>query len=327
MDLTMTAQRKVSVIVPTCDRPVLLRQALASIRALEGPDLAFEILVGDNGSAAETPVIAEEFGAIYLKASTRGPSAARNVGLRVATGEFIAFLDDDDVWLPENVRPHIALLQSNPALDAVIGQALYADPTLVPTGSPWPEEPPRDSSQLLRRMLSGFFPQIGTTLARTAVQNTIGEFDETLMGGEDLDWLLRMARKSRLGFVATCCLLVRLRPPGSSDALQRIRIGYDRRVFLRHALMEWRIWKSPLDFSKAYSGTLMHFYQYFVDAAVERVARGERYNAIRAIAVAFGIFPFRAVYHLIAPRPLRKAFWTAILPRRRKMQPRSDLRT
>jgi glycosyltransferase involved in cell wall biosynthesis len=319
------AQHRVSVIVPTCDRPALLRQALSSIRAIEGLDLTFEILVCDNGSAAETPAIAEEFGAIYLKAPTHGPSAARNVGLRTATGEYIAFLDDDDVWLPENVRPHITHLGLNPALDAVIGQAVYSDPNLVPIGPPWPEEAPRDSKQLLRRMLSGFFPQIGTVLARTAVRNTIGEFDETLIGGEDLDWLLRLARRNCLGFIPTPCLLFRLRPAGSYDAIQRNRIAFDRRVFLRHALPEWRIWTSPLDFSRAYSGTLWHFYQYFVDAAVERAARGESYNSFRAIAIAFGIFPLRAVYHLIAPRPLRKAFWTAILHRRRERPRRSNL--
>jgi glycosyltransferase involved in cell wall biosynthesis len=315
------AQRKVSVIVPTCNRPALLRQALASIRALEGPDLTFEILVGDNGSAPETPAAAGEFGAIYLKALTPGPSAARNVGLRAATGEYLAFLDDDDVWLPGNVRPHIAHLELNPALDAVIGQAVYTDPNLVPTGPPWPKEEPCDGNQLLRRMLSGFFPQIGTALARMAVRNTIGEFDETLIGGEDLDWLLRLARKHCLGFVATPCILFRGRPVGSYDALQRNRIRYDRRVFLRHALPEWRIWRSPLDFSRAYSSTLMHFYQYFVDAAVERAARGERYNSFRAITTAFSILPFRAAYHLIAPRPLRKAFWASVPLRRTRSGP------
>jgi glycosyltransferase involved in cell wall biosynthesis len=320
VDVIKAPKHKVSVIVPTCDRPALLRQALASIRALEGLDLTFEILVGDNGSARETPAIAEEFGAVYLKALTRGPSAARNVGLRAATGEFIAFLDDDDIWLPGNVRPHIAHLELNPDLDAVIGQAVNANQDLVQVGMPWPEDAPRDRNQLLRRMLSGLFPQIGTTIARTVVLNTIGEFDETLIGGEDLDWLLRLARRDRLGFVATPCILFRLKPPGSYDAVQRNRIGYDRRVFLRHALPEWRIWRSPLDFFAAYSGTLWHFYEYFVEAAVERAARGERYNSLRAIATAFGIFPLRTAYHLIAPRSLRKAFWAAILPRPRHAQ-------
>jgi glycosyltransferase involved in cell wall biosynthesis len=314
MGLMTGGQRKVSVIVPTCDRPALLRQALASIRALEGPDLTFEILIGDNGSAPETPAAAEEFGAIYLKAHTRGPSAARNVGLRAATGEYIAFLDDDDVWLPENVRPHISHLQLNPALDVVIGQAVYTDPHLVPTGPPWPQDAPGEGNQMLRVLLSDLFPQIGTSLARIGVRESIGEFDETLIAGEDLDWLLRVARTHRLGFVAKPCILFRARAAGISDAQQRERVRYARRVFFRHALPEWRIWRSPLDFSKAYSGTLMHLYWHFVEAAVKRAEHSERREALRAIATAFSIFPLRGAHHLIAPRPLRKAFWACIAP-------------
>jgi glycosyltransferase involved in cell wall biosynthesis len=313
----IAAQRRVSVIVPTCDRPAFLRQALASIRALEGPDLTFEILVGDNGRNPETLSVAAEFGAIYLKAATPGASAARNVGLRAASGEYLAFLDDDDIWLPENVRPHLALLDAHPSLEGVIGQTVYTDPHLVPKGSAWPQHAPANGKELLKRMLSGFFPQIGTVVARISVRERIGEFDEDLIGGEDLDWLLRMARPRRLEFVPTPCILNRGRAEGSYDALQRLRIGCDRRVFFRHAMAEWRIWESPLEFSKAYSGTLMHFYRYFVDAAVERAERGERKEALRAIATALGIFPFRATYHLITPRPLRKALWASIGFRRR----------
>src|SRR5438876_10295673 len=93
----------VSVVVPTRDRPRLLREALASIRAVEGGDLRLEILVADNGTDHETRLVAEEFGARWLRAERPGASATRNVGLREATGEFIAFLDDDDVWLSDHV--------------------------------------------------------------------------------------------------------------------------------------------------------------------------------------------------------------------------------
>ena len=319
-------QQKVSVVVPTCNRPALLRQALASIRAIEGADLMCEILVGDNGSDLETPAIAKEFDAAYIKVSTRGTSAARNSGLRAATSEYVAFLDDDDVWLPENVRPQIACLELNPSLNAVICQAVYTEQNLTPIGPPWPEEVPSDRNQQLRKLLSGFFPQIGTLLARTTVRNIIGEFDKSLIGGEDLDWLLRIARRNSLGFVAIPGLLFRLKPQGSYDAVQRDRISYDRRVFFRHALPEWRIWRSPLDFATAYSKTLWHFYQYFMDAAIARAARGERRSALRAIAAAFSVFPARATYHLIFRSAFRRAFIAAILPRWRHSQ-RSDLST
>jgi glycosyltransferase involved in cell wall biosynthesis len=316
-------QHRVSVVVPTCNRPALLRQALASIRSVEGADLMCEILVGDNGSDPETPAIAKEFNAAYIKVSTPGPSAARNAGLRAATGEYIAFLDDDDVWLSENVRPQIACLESGASLDAVICQAVYTDQNLTPLGPAWPEEVSSDRNEQLRKLLSGFFPQIGTVLARTTVRDVVGQFDETLIGGEDLDWLLRIARKNSLSFVAVPGLLFRLKPQGSYDAVQRARIAYDRRVFFRHALAEWRIWRSPLDFATAYSKTLWHFYQYFTDAAIERAARGERYNALRAIAAAFSVFPVRAAYYLIFRQAFRRAFLTAILPPWRHSQ-RSD---
>jgi glycosyltransferase involved in cell wall biosynthesis len=298
--------RRVSVVVPTCDRPAFLREALASIRALEGEDLTFEILVGDNGSASETQAIAEEFGAIYLRALERGAGAARNVALQAATGDYLAFLDDDDVWLSGNVRPQISILEVRPDLQAIIGQAISTDHQLRPIAQPWPVGPMKDSDDLLKKMLGGLFPQIGTAVARRSACDMIGEFDESLIGGQDLDWLLRLARRRCLGFVAVPCIFFRGRSI-SSDQLQRIRIEYDRRVFLRHAIPEWRIWRSPSEFLRAYSGTLMHFYRYFENAAVNYAAQRERGASFRAIVTAFRIFPLRASYHLISSQPLRWA--------------------
>jgi hypothetical protein len=165
---------------------------------------------------------------------------------------------------------------------------------------------------MLRTMLSDFYPQIGTVLARIEVRDAVGQFDESLIAGQDLDWLLRMARGRSLGFVAMPSVLVRARPWGSYDALQRARIGYARRVFLRHALPEWRIWGTPSAFCRAYSGAMMHLYNYFSDAASERAEGGERKGALRAIATAFRIFPLRAFYHLVVARQLRKALWTSV---------------
>lgn len=300
--------RRLSAVVPTCNRSDQLRIALESIRAVEGSDLEIEIIVSDNGSCPRTPGVAREFGARYVKVERVGASESRNAAMAVATGDYIAFLDDDDAWLPGHIRPHLALLDERPDLDGVIGQVRYCDRALRPNG--WPDGPqthPGDGDDLIRKMLSGFFPQIGTVVVRARVPGMIGYFDPKLIGGEDLDWLLRLASRHALGFVAVPCILYSLRPPGEYDALQKLRVGYDRKVFRRHAHRMWRVWRSPAEYMRAHSASLMHFYSYFCDAAIARAARGQRRRALGAIWNALGVFPLRGTKHLLVDSPLRRA--------------------
>jgi glycosyltransferase involved in cell wall biosynthesis len=307
--------RRVSVVVPTSNRPVPLRRALASIRAVEGPDLAIEIIVGDNGQSAETHAIAQDFGAVYVAVEPRGASAARNAALAAVSGDYIAFLDDDDAWLPEHVRPHLRLFESDPRLDMVIGQVVSTDESYQPFGDPWLAEFPRSGADLLRRMLSGYFPQVGSIVVRGHVRDRVGGFDPALIGGEDLDWMLRIAGDGQVGFVQTPCVLFTHRDIGTFDELQLRRIKYDRRVFHRYALRWWFLWSSPLHYSRAYSGTLMHYFKYFSMAALERAERGERWPAIKAVFHAMRIFPLRSIKHLFSDTPLRRAVGLALSAR------------
>lgn len=314
----MDRPRRVSVVVPTRNRPDLLREALTSIRALEADDLAFEILVADNGSSPRTRHVAEDLDAVYLPVSEGvGPSVARNLAMACASGDYIAFLDDDDAWLPTQLRAHLDHLDANPQHEAVLGQVVTADHKMKPLSEPWPLDAPRCSRDLLRRMLSGYFPQIGAVVARTRVREQIGGFDEKLTGGEDLDWLLRLARKDQLGFTATPGVLFRSRRRDSYDDIQLERAKYDRKVFLRHALPEWRLWRSPMDFMNAYYGSLRHFYVYFTNAAINRAARGEGAAARRAVAGAFSVFPFRAAYHVLRGKRLGAALWGSFARKRK----------
>src|SRR5262249_39031092 len=147
-------------------------------------------------------------------------SEARNAGMFAATGEFIAFLDDDDAWLPGHLVPHLKMLDEQPKLDGVIGQVQYADEDLKPFGQAWPDVHPGTGDDLLRKMLSGYFPQIGTAVVRAKVREELGGFDVKLIGGEDLDWLLRMAGRDALGFAMTPCILFAQRRLGTFDKLQ-----------------------------------------------------------------------------------------------------------
>ena len=307
--------RRVSVIVPTCDRPKSLRRALESIRKLEGADLSFEILIADNGSCKETRTIADEFGAVYLHVERKGPSEARNAAMFVATGDYLAFLDDDDAWLEGHIRPHLQLFEQNPSLDLVIGQVSSCDEHHERFGEPWLSEFPKTAPDLLRRMLSGYFPQVGSLLVRMSMREEVGGFDPKLTGGEDLDWLLRIAARGNVGFAQVPCVLFTHRRIGTFDELQLRRVKFDRQVFNRYALRWLHLWRSPMEFMRAYSGTVMHYYRYFTDAALERAQRGERVGALRAIWNAIRIFPFRASKHLMTDTKLRQALFTALFVR------------
>jgi glycosyltransferase involved in cell wall biosynthesis len=221
----------VSVIIPTRNRPRLLHSALDSVFRLSGPDLNLQVIVVDDAPSEETRLVAAEFGARHVATIGRGAAAARNTGIREATDTFIAFLDDDDVWLPGHVRSHLALLEGNPALAAVVGQAQAVSVELEPTGSPWQECWPEDG-----RFFKNFlreYPQFGTTMIRTSAFNSVGFLDESLESDED--WHLRLSLSHPMGFVPKPCVLFRRRAPGTWDDLRWERLALMRRVYLRNA--------------------------------------------------------------------------------------------
>ncbi|SEO42256.1 Glycosyltransferase involved in cell wall bisynthesis [Rhodospirillales bacterium URHD0017] len=307
----MTLTRRVSVIVPTFDRLAMLREALACIRDVEGSGIQadFEILVGDNGLKEKTQLLCLEYGAIYVPAHVRGPSSARNAAMGAASGDFLAFLDDDDAWVRGHIEPHLAYLDAHPEHDAVFGQAIYTDPDLNPVSAPWPAAP-GSGDDLMRNMLSGVFAQIGTVVARRSVIDSIGYFDTRDMGAEDVDWLLRLATKKKLGFVATPCVLFRGRAP--TDAQERLRIRFARQVFLRHALPNaLRLWKSPFDMMRSYHKQLFHFYQHFTQKAIRCAENGSPGDVVEALKVPALYLPLLLASEFVQPRPLRTALLAA----------------
>jgi glycosyltransferase involved in cell wall biosynthesis len=285
--------RLVSVIVPTKQRPDLLREALSSIRAIEGPDLQFEILVGDNGQLPESRIVAEEFGCLYFSTTREGAAAARNLGLAHASGDFVAFLDDDDVWTRDTIRPHLAIMDADPGIAAAFGQIVYVTQDLEPVSQPWPENRP-SADTLLVTMLSGYFPQIGATVVRARVARIVGLMDETLLFAQDWDWQLRIARAHRVAFVNQTCVLSRVRALGSFDDTQMLRTRYIARIFRRHAIPEFKRWTTPRAFLKAYVAVNTHIYDYFIRTAVDRAKAENKRAARQAIYRAFRINPVRA---------------------------------
>ena len=115
----------VSVIVPAFNAASFLPHAVASIER-QGYQ-ALEIIVVDDGSTDSTAEVARSLPSVskYFYQKNQGPSAARNVGLKQAEGEFIAFLDADDQWPAGKLDLQLGRLRAEPQLDVVLGRIKY----------------------------------------------------------------------------------------------------------------------------------------------------------------------------------------------------------
>lgn len=208
----------VSVVIPTKDRPEYLRQALESVpRVANGlrTRAEFEVIVIDNGTAAETESVVAQAGLgagelvtyVYARHAQGGVSAARNAGIELASGQFVAFLDDDDIWLEAHLAPHLEILENDASVVLVYAQGMLADENLRPVWSPSPPGPLPEGSilgWLLRHPLS-----LNTIVVAKHALITVGGFDEALSWAEDQDLLYRLAARYRFVGVKAAVTLFR----------------------------------------------------------------------------------------------------------------------
>jgi GT2 family glycosyltransferase len=186
----------VSVIVPTyADRALRLQSALASIWALDGLCEQFDVepIVVDDASKGPTEEVVRRFpGTRYVRHDTnRGVSAARNTGLAEATGKYVAFLDDDDLWLPYRLSAQVAVLEQAQGVEVVYSQrvAYVRDGT---SGGVFPD-PEGPSGWVFETGVKWFVCHINTILVSREAIDKVGGFDESLLINEDNDWVARLA--------------------------------------------------------------------------------------------------------------------------------------
>jgi glycosyltransferase involved in cell wall biosynthesis len=188
----------ISVVIPTCGRPALLQRALASVAAQRLPPI--EILVVDDAAATAGAVDAAGLAAVarvVVNTRAQGPSGARNTGAAAARGALLAFLDDDDEWLPDYLA-HAAARVAAQGLDALCTDLLYCtDDGAERRAERAPEE--LDAGAFLTRNPG----LIGSNLLiRSAVYAALGGFDESLRTSEDMDFGLRLSLQKDLRYAA-----------------------------------------------------------------------------------------------------------------------------
>jgi len=222
----------ISIIIPTYRHGHFVLATLESVWAQTYRD--YEVIVVNDGSpddtAARLAPLAESGRIRYVEQANAGQAAARNLGLELARGEFVAFLDDDDLWPADKLEWQVAALRSDASLGVIGGCCVYF--TLSPA-------PTTEATGCLRQvtlpsLFSGNpFTSPGQTLMRTALVREGGGFDTAIWGADDLDLYMRLVQKARIKLTPDIALFYRRHNTNASRDLKRMLLN-SRRVVFKH---------------------------------------------------------------------------------------------
>lgn len=215
MSKTIKKNPLVTVIIPTYNRGWILKEAIESVLSQDFGD--FELIVVDDGSTDNTMEILDGYDRdiAVLRQENHGVSAARNAGIAFASGQFIAFLDSDDMWLPGKLASQIDFFNSNP--DALICQ----------TQELWVRNGKRVNPKRRHKKFSGMiFKQSlplcivspSAVMLKKSLLDKTGLFDESLPACEDYDLWLRISCKYPVFLIDTPLIIKR---GGHDDQLSK----------------------------------------------------------------------------------------------------------
>jgi glycosyltransferase involved in cell wall biosynthesis len=200
----------VSAIITTFNRERFLGAAMESVLLQTHRD--FELLVLDNSSSDGTAAIVARRTDPRIRYVRHRPltiAAARNLGLREARGEFVAFLDDDDEWLPPKLERQVAVLRrGSQSLGLVYGGVTWIDERGVAARTHLPTLRGRILTDLLWQR-DAFTGSASNPMMRAAALAALGGFNEALVTSEDWELYLRLAERFEVEYVPE--VLVRIR--------------------------------------------------------------------------------------------------------------------
>jgi len=190
----MTTTPKISVIVPAYNTAGLIAAALDSVLQQTFQD--FEVIVVNDGSP-DTPELEKVLAPyqeriIYIRQPNKRAAGARNTAIRQAQGEFLAFLDSDDLWLPDHLSSQMQLFAEDPTLGLVYSNCFtFADPTLNLTFMD--RCPSQGAATFDALLVERCQIPVSTVVARKSAIVKAGLFDEGLARCDDYDMWLRTA--------------------------------------------------------------------------------------------------------------------------------------
>ena len=212
----------VSVIIPTYNRSSMVREAVASV--LAQTEAAGEVIVVDDGSTDDTAFILKSFGSSIrtIVQGHQGVSVARNSGIRAASGEWLAFLDSDDLWLPRKLRVQLDFFSE------------HREFKICQTEETWLRNGHQLNPKKYHKKPRGnCFPQLlerclispSAVMIHRELFDEVGLFNEFLPVCEDYDLWLRIGCRHPVGLVERPLVIKR---GGHADQLSSSSPGFDR---------------------------------------------------------------------------------------------------
>ncbi|MEH2068025.1 MAG: glycosyltransferase [Nostoc sp.] len=253
----------VSVIIPTYQRADLVSETIESVLAQTYTD--YEIIVVNDGSTDNTREVLAQFKdkITVIYQDNQGLPAARNTGIMASQGRYIAFVDDDDLWLPYKLEKQIPCFESNPNIGLVYSNMVFFKDNRVLSYNMWPKgsHPPGVLQDWMLFMVD-YIP-VPTVVVRRECLDEVGLFDQTLTSCEDYDLWLRIIEKFPVHFLNELVAFYRLSANSMSQNKERMLVNEIRvreKAFSRNPNLK------KLDINLLYQVfysqylTLAHFY-------------------------------------------------------------------
>jgi len=315
---------KVSVVISTYNKPDLLTEAVNSVLNQTFTD--FELIIVDDESIDNTREVIADFQKKsdkirYVFQKNGGPSAGRNAGIRESRGEYIAFLDHDDLWVPEKLMKQVKFLDDNKNYAMVYADAYEFNGDIVTEERKLREIDRRNmSGHILKNLiLRCFIPAPSVMIRKSAVDET-GFFDTRCLFSQDWNYWLRVAKKHEIGYLDEVLAGYR-RHSGNITNNSELHIRE------RHWIVDNAFDSKIMPEGLAKCRRLAHAFIYFEEAE-EYLMKGEHAKAMPAIIKSLRCNPLKIkTYYLLIKSFLPPAFLAKIRHQKDKLsKTRKDIK-
>lgn len=269
-------------MIPTYNRAELLRSAIRSVLNQTFQD--FEIVVIDDASKDNTKEIVSSFNDKRMKyirhEVNKGEAGARNTGVTSSSGQYIAFIDDDDEWLPEKLQMQVDLIESSsPSVGVVYTGAFILNKI---SGRMKDQIIPAKRGYILNELLLRNFLILSTVLIKKECFEKVGLFDKNIISGPDYDMWIRISRKYHFEYIKEPLVKYYLHENRLSNQLEKTIVGLES-IIRKHSQL----------FASNHNGYRHHY----LTLGVLYCLTGNTKKGREALLKAIKLYPFEIRYY------------------------------